>query len=84
PSISPLSVNADKPSAVSAARVNAANSSAVSAARVNAARLSAVSAARINAVMPSAELMFSITIPRRFGGPKLLSYIVFSGQPVHQ
>nr|GEU66211.1 putative ribonuclease H-like domain-containing protein [Tanacetum cinerariifolium] len=47
-------VNADKPSAVSAARVNVANPSAVSAARVNAVRLSAVSAARINAVKPSA------------------------------
>nr|GEW24860.1 ribonuclease H-like domain-containing protein [Tanacetum cinerariifolium] len=82
PSISPLRVNAAKPSAVSAARVNAANPSAVrvnaanpsavSAARVNAARLSAVSAARINVVKPSAVTAVQHNHTKNVWRPKTL------------
>nr|GFD37278.1 ribonuclease H-like domain-containing protein [Tanacetum cinerariifolium] len=66
-----------KPS-ISPPSVNAANPSAVSAARVNAAKLSVVSAARLNAVKSSAvtDVQHNHTKKELNGG-----YVTFGGNP---
>nr|GFB90864.1 ribonuclease H-like domain-containing protein [Tanacetum cinerariifolium] len=92
--VSATRVNAANPSVVSAARVNTANPSTVSAARVNTANPSAVSVVglKLPGLLQLALLtlmllshlqllLLSIIIPRRFGDPKLLSLIMFSGKP---